>query len=317
MDTEKFNEMQEKIATGKPVTDEGPYYHHVQWESYKGWAKGKFGGAVIGTIIGGLIGGAAALILSPVLPAAVAGASILAFAGIGLYKGMDEFGTIGTVTGAVAAGLDTAERRNQLYMDGKINEIKAGLGDEKAKEALAHAKEPAYRTTHYVPPQDPSQERGPIFWKVALVGLVVGIAAGILFATGGLASGIFNGIVEHIAPHAAGAAAIPLESGTIMALSAATFGAFGASFGINRDVFRKIFDKTDILYRGKVADASPAQMVTRGKAKEPTVTQELPPVVSYESPLQYPASDTHFRDKAIASAQAAMLNMDHTQMRPN
>lgn len=315
MDTEKFNEMQEKLATGKPVTDEGPYYHHVQWESYKGWAKGKFGGAVIGTMIGGLIGGAAALILAPVLPAAVAGASVLAFAGIGLYKGMEEFGTIGTVTGAVAAGLDTAERRNQLYMDNKVNEIKAGLGDEKAKEALANAKDPAYRTTHFVPPPDGAESHGPIFWKVALVGLAVGIAAGIIFATGGLASGMFSTIIEHIAPHTAGAAPVALSSGTITALSAATFGAFGASFGINRDVFRKIFDKTDVLYRGRVGESTTAQMVTR--AKEPEKEMEKLASVAYVPAPNYPESNTHFRDAEIAKAQKAMLEMDHTQMTPH
>jgi hypothetical protein len=311
MDTEKYNEMQEKIATGKPVTDEGPYYHHVQWESYKGWAKGKFGGAVIGTIIGGLIGGAAALILAPALPTAIAGAAVLAFAGIGLYKGMEEFGQIGTVTGAVAAGLDTAERRSQLYMDNKVNEIKAELGDEKAKEALAKAKEPAYRTTHFVPPPDGTEAHGPIFWKVALVGLAVGIAAGIIFASGGLATSMFNSIVQHVAGES-----VVLSSGTVMALSAATFGAFGASFGINRDVFRKIFDTTDVLYRGRVGESTTAQMVTR--TKTPAKEIENPAPVTYVPPtLKYPESNTHFRDAEIAKAQRALMEMDHTRMTPH
>jgi hypothetical protein len=36
----------------------------------------------------------------------------------------------------------------------------------------------------------------------------------------------------------------------IMALSVTAFGALGASFGISRDFFRKVFDKTDLWFKG-------------------------------------------------------------------
>ncbi len=330
MDSEKYNEMQEKIRSGKPVTDEGPYYHHVTWESYKGWGKGKLGGAVIGTIVGGVVGTAAALIALPTIgvPGAIIGA--LAFAGVGLWKGMDEFGRIGTVSAAIAAGLDTAERRNQLYIDGKINEIKAELGDEKAKIALQNAKEPAYRTTHYVPPQDPSLQHGPVFWKVAAIGLAVGVAAGLLLASSPLALELLGHIIGE---EAIKTISTSMSGYGLQALSMATFGAFGASFGINRDVFRMIFDKTDMMYRGRASEKAQAQMITRGKEKSPEANKDQTKQISaeksppapateangnyYDGLINYPDSATHFRDKQIAEAQKALLTMDHTQMRPN
>lgn len=316
MDTEKYNEMQEKLAAGKPVTDEGPYYHHVQWESYKGWAKGKFGGAMIGTIIGTVVGvAAAAILLTFSAPLTIAGASVLAFAGMGLYKGMDEFGRIGTVTGAIAAGLDTAERRNAYNLKKTALEIKADMGSKEAAVELQELKEPAYRTTHYVPPQDKEVEHGPIFWKVALIGAGVGIMAGVLFATGGIANGIFDYVLSHVA-EVTGAALPVLDKPAVIALSAATFGAFGASFGINRDIFRQIFDKTDMMYRGRVAPA-PAKEVTRNHEKSLMQEQEAAKSLEYDSPIEYPASGTHFRDQQLARAQQALLEMDHTRMSPN
>ncbi|MDX2073819.1 MAG: hypothetical protein SFX19_05580 [Alphaproteobacteria bacterium] len=312
MDTEKYHEMQEKILAGKPVTDEGPYYHHIQWEAYKGWSKGKIGGAAIGTLIGSIVGGAAAFAMLPLISPAAAGVGVLAFAGIGMWKGMDEFSKIGTITGAVAAGLDTAERRNQLYLDNKINEVKAELGDKGAQEALAHPHDPVYRTTHYVPPQDPSMKHGPVFWKVALAGLAIGLAAGLLLASGGIATGFFEHIMRPEVFAGLGGEA------SITALSMATFGAFGASFGINRDIFRRIFDHTDAIYEGHprtIGEDAPAQMVSRGLAKNAEKDIEKQ-TVFYESALPYPESDTYHRDK-YAAAKQVLQEMDHTKMLPH
>lgn len=313
MDSEKYIEMQEKIGAGKPVTDEGPYLHHVQWESYKGWGKGKLGGAIIGTMVGSLVGGAAAAVLLPTIGAAAAGIGVLAFAGVGMWKGMDEFGKIGTVSGAVAAGLDAAERRNRIYMDTKVNEIKAELGDKEAEAKLAEAREPAYRTTHYVPPQDPAMEHGPIFWKVAAIGLAIGAAAGLLLAASGLASGLLGHIVSESTLHAV--SGVIGEKG-IALLSMATFGAFGASFGINRDIFRKIFDQTDMMYRGtprKLGEPAEAKMVTRAPEKEQAVEKTKEKIV-YDGHLQYPESETHHRDQYLKAAKEHLLSMDHTKM---
>ncbi len=315
MDTEKYNEMQEKVAAGKPVTDEGPYFHHVQWEAYKGLSKGMLGGAFIGTLVGGLVGGAAALALLPVIGTTAAVVSAVAFTGVGLWKGMDKFGSIGTVSAAVAAGLDTAERRGQIYLDNKVNEIKADLGNPEAKEALKNAKEPAYRTTHYVPPQDESVQQPTVFWKVALVGLAVGVAAGLLFAMGGLA----GGVIEHVVGHAIIDQLGPLGIATV---SAATFGAFGASFGINRDVFRKIFDATDMMYRGRAGDPVHAKMVTRSKEKAQEIEkpqeaeQPAPQTVLFDGHMTYPPSETYHRDK-YAAAKQVLQEMDHTKMSPH
>ena len=56
MDSEKYNDMVKLLREGRQVTDEGPYYHHSWWESYKGSVKGKLGGALLGSVIGVMAG---------------------------------------------------------------------------------------------------------------------------------------------------------------------------------------------------------------------------------------------------------------------
>ncbi len=314
MDTEKLVEIDEKKAAGKPVTDEGPYYHHAWWESYKGSVKGMLGGAVVGGLMGSVVGVAAAAILLPTVGIAAAITAAVAFVGIGIIKGVEEFSQIGISAGAVAAGLDTAERRNKLYLESKFNEIENKLNRLEAEipnkltvtPKKTDLREPVYRTDHFVEAKDGKGQAGPIFWKVAAVGLAVGLIAGAIFASSGLAAELLTPLLGDAAGKVG-----------IMAVSTATFGAMGASFGINRDVFRKIFDHTDVLARGMtrrlgLTEAQQAQVTQPEQPEKYTETGVS--TVLLEPQITYPESTTYHRDKVIAQAKQTLLGMDTSQL---
>src|SRR5690242_4002836 len=100
MDSEKYLKLEKQIEHGKSPTDEGPFYHHSWWESYKGMIKGYVGGIVIGTLMGATLGGIVAGVM--VLSGAAATAIGITFAGLtgaGLLYGMVEFSDIGKSAG--------------------------------------------------------------------------------------------------------------------------------------------------------------------------------------------------------------------------
>jgi len=334
MDTEEDNKIQLAIRAGRPETDEGPYYHTSWWESYKGGVKGKLGGAVIGAVIGAVLGIAAVGIMAVAggiawgLGAAVIGT----LATGGMMYGAHEFGDVGKVTGAVAAAHENSEARMKSFENGKFAEIKNDINDLKrmigGKRAVSRpapvyaAAAPAenhsehYRTQHCDDGHCPPEKTKWIFWKVALIGLVVGIAAGALLA--------FGGGTEHILGIIGNEAVKNLTKTNIAAASMATMGLFGASFGINRDIFRKIFDKTDRLFRGLPANGkSPSQGLSQ--AQEPILYKEQaaetpgPAIntVVYDNFPDYPQSDTYHRDRVLSSAKQALLSMDHTKSIPH
>lgn len=335
MDTEEHIEIKESISKGHPVTDEGPYYHDSWWDSYKGSVKGKLGGAAIGTMVGGAVGAVAA--------AALVGTGLLAvspllliggFATGGLIYGAEEFSMVGKVTGAVANAQENAEKRQSV----KFGEIKKGLAelqhsitgkpiDPKLLQdpdvaAAESAKVDDYRTTHFEESGDHPDKGMPVFWKVALIGLLVGAAAGALFAFSGGAAMITEAVGE-----ALGAAAGSASTPALYATSMATFGLFGASFGINRDYFRQVFDKTDLLFRGIVPGQEGGKtietpIVARSSAAQPPITDHAlqePPIstIIYDTMDDYPRSDTYHRDRVLASARQALLSMDHTKSVPH
>jgi hypothetical protein len=336
MDTEKHLEIQQKIVHGESPNDEGPYYHHAWWESYKGGVKGKLGGLVIGGFIGGIAGliAGAALALTPLGLAALP-LTALAFAGGGMMYGMHEFGDIGKVTGAVSAAQRQAEVRMKTFEEGKFAELQHDINEVKSlvkgqpvndaesaaiRKALRNYDESDYRKTHYAKLNPPKMNTFA-FWKVALMGLAVGALAGALLASGGAGS-IIAPLLEHALGHAAFES---LGAGGIMTLSVAAFGAMGASFGISRDIFRKIFDKTDLWFKGIIHPREHAlvrehqiaagEKITNGHSKkEVEVTTAVLPE-NYGN-IDYPTSNTFHRDRLAAAADKALLSFDHTRATP-
>jgi hypothetical protein len=352
MDTEKHLELEKKIATGKSPNDEGPYYHHTWWESYKGSVKGKLGGVVIGTLVGEVIGGvviAAASVVGATLLTAAAIPTIGAFATAGMLYGAHEFSDIGKVTGAVAATQQQAEARMKSFEDVKFAEIKQEISElkslvkgetadqaqaKKIRAIVSNFDDQDYRKTHYAKLSTP-KINSLAFWKVALVGLAVGAVAGALLGATGLASEL----MDHIITRAGGATPVlELLANHPIKASALIFGAMGASFGMNRDVFRRIFDKTDLWFKGivrgkshdivrehqtdagvkisnghhdnkgngyeKASDAAEAEQAAVAKAVMP------------ENTIDYPTSSTFHRDRVLASAEKALRSFDHTRATP-
>ncbi|MGE0754748.1 MAG: hypothetical protein AB7L92_06270 [Alphaproteobacteria bacterium] len=337
MDTEKYLILEKKIEKGLSPTDEGPFYHHGWWESYKGSIKGKLGGVVIGGLMGAIVGLAVAATLATfsTLPTLALGMAFAGITGAGILYGAHEFGDIGKIQGSVAAGLEQADGREALRfaalekkIDALTEAVKIGVGGETKKnvdaitqkadqEADALEKElETYRTTHYAN-YSPDKKNRVIFGKVAAIGLVVGAIAGALLAFGGGAEHIF---------HALGIKG--LEAAGTMVASVITFGMFGASFGLNRDLFRKIFDKTDLWSKGmlshkrvreqQLAAGRELEDDTNGKNDQKTEAPkaEIKAQPAYDG-IKYPESDTYYQDKVLAAAEKALLSFDHTRATPH
>lgn len=326
MDSEKNTHMRELLEAGRPITDEGPYYHHAWWEAYKGSVKGKLGGGLLGAVMGGVAGGiavlgiAAANMAFPAAPLLI----IAGFAAAGIVYGVHEFAEVGKVAAAVSSTQKTAEKRMKVFEEGKFAEIKEEIGELKAlvkgepvpekKAALESAaikyKQDHYRTSHFQGSKVNGWEK-IIFWKIALVGLAVGVIAGAILAAGGGAAHLLESL---------GTAQEGLSATSTYIASITACGAVGASFGINRDIFRQIFDQTDMWFRGFLSHAhSRATLLGKEPQHSQTIASpaEEKQTILYDPQPSHPLSDTHFRDQQIARAQKALLDMDHTQMSPH
>ncbi len=335
MDTEKLLEVEHKIEKGKSLSDEGPYYHHTWWESYKGASKGELGGTVVGTVLGAAVGTIVGLAsLSFVgLPGAV---GILgAFSAGGLIYGVHKFTNIGTVSGAVASAAHQEEVRMRAFEEGKFSELKQDICELKAMVKGEPAPAPTqkklakeivadldnYRVTHYAKIEAPLKNKY-VFWKIALVGLVIGVGAGALLAATGASSLLLgelgligeHGVLTVLGPHAASIA------------SMLAVGALGASIGINRDVFRKMFDKTDLWFKGvlggkqhdivEAAQAAAGRKIKNGSHHKSEDADIATVTAPYDGYIDYPTSSTHHRDKVMAAAEKALLSFDHTRATP-
>lgn len=359
MDTEEDIEIKEAERLGKVQTDEGPYYHEPWWESYKGSVKGKLGGLIIGALVGALIGTGAAFILPLIGAIEIASGygalSIIgAAAAMGMAYGLHEFSDIGKIVGSNAATAEKQEKRLKEFEAGKFAEIKQEIRDLKAaltgkKEAAAARRQEEtdsadipehsrkyrddrgghfedYRTKHCDDEHCPPAGGKWVFWKIALIGLIVGAGAGSVLAWGGGATALL---------HLLGDGVIVAKEGTgLYAAAMGVGGLIGASFGINRDMFRQVFDKTDLWFKGIVkngktrsrqiaAQVSAYMHRENGHDKEQNAGHAEPARVAtvtapaaYEGYMDYPASSTYHRDKVLAAAEKALLSFDHTRATP-
>jgi hypothetical protein len=171
----------------------------------------------------------------------------------------------------------------------------------------------SYRTTHYAQ-IEPDKKSRFVFSKVALMGLVIGAAVGAILAFGGASTKIFEAIgIKGLSTAATHLASI------------ITFGMFGASFGINRDIFRRTFDQTDLMFKGIVFNKQVRQkQIEAGLAVEKEINaekkEEAPALMlqpEYKSMIDYPESNTYHRDRVAAAAEKALLTFDHTRATPH
>jgi len=330
MDSEKNTHMRELVEAGRPVTDKGPFFHHAKWESYKSGIEGKLGGGMLGAGMGAVTGclAVAGIALAtaalPAMPLLIVGG----FSAAGLLYGVHEFGEVGKIAGAVAASDKLQEKRIKPFIEAntqevleEIAELKALIKGEKPPEKIAKteleslkAEQDDYRTDHFQGSKVEGLEK-IFFWKVALVGLVAGVIAGAVLGYGGM--------TEHIL-HGLGAAEGAFGPMAEIAISMTAMGAIGASFGINRDIFRQIFDQTDLWFRGFVShDHAKSVLLDPSRPKpleslqEKAVTEASKESILLNTPIDYPASPTFHRDKLLAAGREALMNMDHTKMSPH
>lgn len=242
------------------------YYYSASWGAYKGYVKGMLGGLFLGSGIGGAIGLVAAgvgLALSVPLFGLTAPVFILSSLAVGsaygAIKGAEEFGRIMSVGGGAVA-LDEQDKRNDKVIEAKLRKSTRALASALGVEDKLSEKYPEFFEP-VEPIVNPNAKPGDgphmaaatapttkIFhWKTALIGLAIGAGVGALIATGAglLLPGVaFGAIVE-------GAIAVH-GLGHIAAFSATITGLFGVTFGIDRGIFRKVFDFTDHLFSGEL-----------------------------------------------------------------
>ena len=358
MASEELKDVQELIKLSRSPHDSGPFYHHSFWEAYKGSLKGKLGGAIIGISLGMATGALAGGLATLLIPAAVlaqagltAGALFLAITGgigaAGMFYGAKEFGDSGRISGAVAAAHKDGERRMMAFEKAKfaelkqdIDDIKSAIGVKPHTATISTSKNDidcnkvegeleGYRRKHFS--DNFPHLKKLISWKVLVIGLLAGAAIAYGFGLFGAGEAVLGALHIKLAADAAatGAAAETMVLAktaalkTAMGITAALgLGAVGASFGINRDLFRKVFDKTDGWFKsvynyGKRMGtelAPPAEAIDIGKYSTPAPSP-VSTVIYPETQPDQPISDTFYRDKVLASAKQALLDMDHTNAR--
>lgn len=350
MDTFELKEQEELLENGRPATDKGPYFHHITMESYKGSPRGKLGGGFIGLGVGSLVGAAVAAVTAAITGDFHLGPSLMAVAGCaagGTLYGMHEFSEVGKISGAVAMAHKLSETRMKEFEKAKFAEIKAEInelkallkgkkGDAEAKLSAEAAKTSAtvehrqqydYPTTHcddtHCPPGP--EGRKLVFWNVAGVGLAAGAALGAVLTAGGMTGHLLEafGGAEHglseLGQYGAG-----ITAGAM----------FGASFGINRDLFRKVLDVTDPLFEGNIklglsralgrsqaSAVSPHEKHAAAKAAPPSPAVPTPTLqesgeikllMAFEGTPE--RSATYFRDRLSAElANNALHSLDPTR----
>lgn len=357
MDTEELEEMAFHRKHGRPETTRGPYYHKTWWESYKGAVKGILGGIAVGGMIGAISGGAIIGVIAltgglPAIGGVGVGGILAATTLFGMHEGKEKFEKVGITTGAVAAAQEISEVRTKTYMRDKltdltneVRELKAAIAgkidmkdmhtDAAKSDRAAIFDESDFVSTHTTS-DDPGDDHKLVYPKVAVIGALVGMAVAAVVGMAG--GGFMGGPGEHfIAELMSNAFAHEVSAGVANTTLIASGAALGGSFGVSRDIFRKVFDVTDCWFMGVGSGNCNNQEIAEAKGKvfEPLETHKPRPVTAqYQldpnvippgpkdagtpSPeisnvfITEPQS-TYFRDKiSKEEAQLALLGMDHT-----
>ncbi|NBX03268.1 MAG: hypothetical protein EBR02_04250 [Alphaproteobacteria bacterium] len=315
MDSEEEQKL-EKASFQQQMAAETDNRLHAFWETYKGGVKGKLGGFVLGAIVGAVLGIPAALILAGSLPALGFTGIVAAFSGAGMLYAAHDFDQVGKISGGIAAGLQTTEGRLKKFMGKELAEIKDEIKDIKkqvgvpekttASSSETPEEKEVYRTKHLLD----RHKNQPFYPKLAIIGLAVGAAVGALLA----GSDLGIDLLKHIG--------IETAKNTALAYTASisVMATFGASFGINRDYFRAVFDKTDKWFKG-------VSYAEKDTTQEPRLEQQLAPVVKssahdISTAVLYSnnvpeRSGTYHRDHLSASRAKILLGFDPGATRPH
>ncbi len=213
--------------TGGVEASHSPHFRRLLSAGYKGFLQGSLGGASLYGMYGFAIGTLAALAALPFAYGALGFGVfglIPAFTAIGIVKGADTFGNIGSMAAISAESNDLSEQRRLLIE--RYRELP--LGPEADREADTIRKELAAQE------KDGEKPRHMFHLKTVLIGAAVGLAlvAGFLLlapyisASGGVISTIIEGI-NGILP--AGMQIAMAHGHVVAAAAGATHAAVGAA----------------------------------------------------------------------------------------
>ena len=240
---------------------ESPYLNRITWASYKGLSRGQLGGIVLGGLIGLGVGIATAGLLMP-FSASIASsigigvtglttAIVGGFTAIGAKYYYDVFKQVGATSGAMAAGMEISEERSQVMnikLDTILNVLaKDGKISAEEIKTIEDDVEAVYRQgTHNF--EKKFIDKPAYFWQIGTVGAVAGAA--VVAALGG------GAYLMELIVHGADAASHMVDA-VNPALGAVALGGgalAGATYGINRNYYRHVFNVTNALFEGNLAE---------------------------------------------------------------
>lgn len=235
--------------TGGAEAHVSPYYRRLVSAGYKGFLQGTIGGAslygTMGAVVGGLL--AIPLLFIPGFPALAALALLPAGAGLGLVKGANTFGNIGSVAAINAESADLSEQRRYLL------DMYYDLPDTPDGNARAEAIK-----QELLARQGESQNPPHFFhWKTLFIGAAIGavLVAGVLAlaptitSAAGLTELVHSAIGLKLESDLA-AAIYGLGKIGLFAVGAGAGALAGGTIGIDRYYIRKWFDHTqDVIHQ--------------------------------------------------------------------
>lgn len=226
-------------------------YGGIYWNTYRGHNRG----GLTGLALGAIIGAAAGLVALTFVGLGVVGLGVIAsLAGTGAIMGWDALGSAGAASAARAAGLAEKHARlnDPVYRDDPVG----ATNDRLMVDGRAH---------HTEFPED--RDKGKFFyWKSGLVGAAAAGAVGVMMGFAGEAffPAAFTGLMAIPMAAALGPVGLMLVIGALG----------GATFGIERSVFKSIHNETDSLFNGQLRggregpDLGQDQFASRENAQE-------------------------------------------------
>ncbi len=254
------------------------YRYRDEGGAYKGHVRGMLTGAFLGTALGGVFGaitygaltGLAAISAFGITVASLPALPVMmmGFMACGIFMGVKGFGSVGSAAGAMSYNL--AEKHARSLVKSKI--ISKGHGKENELD------EPSFEGRyghHFEVP--PDRDAGTFYhWKTGAIGTGIGAGlGGIVAGAGSLAPAAFGELLL-AAGHAAPLLAPVLTTAAFPLVAVGAFALFGATFGINRSIFRSVFNLTDGWVKGSpTGNDLPTVEKELAKARTPEEREQI------------------------------------------
>lgn len=283
-------------ATGGADAEHSPYYRRLLSAGYKGFIQGSIGGGALYGGFGAVVGTAVGFTM--LFTSGLGLASFVAiplFAGLGIMKGANAFGQIGSTAAIFAEGAEMRERRGAL-----LDRLHVTESQKEADEII--------KTLHEEAQEKPLQK---IFHlKTMIIGAVIGAAMLSLIslalphvligaikteAATGIASKLLTAIVNN-----------PFLTGVVSAVIGAVG---GATIGIDRGYIRRWFDLSENI----VYDQTESMERARQRQRE---AGRLSRIAEGETPKKEDISGQTVTFKEAAPKESAILLHHQNEVPP-